>query len=272
MVIDFKTILDPFKITTIIGQIDKTYSEILVADQLQLIEAGFEGDMTIGLDLFKEPTFPDGDFWKGTFGCTDSEVMPNNFMMGLKLLRKAFDAGMVSVYDSEKYAKVGKDIFNVNLQYSPTYHFVSPKNFKVRICLDWGYDALASIIGAEAITGAVPVYSDLDFYEFISENKPEGTILGNNGKVEIIDTVQSLVEWPNVSNIDELFAMAKQIMPKYIDNSVNNSKGKNYKGIGLMTVELVTVYALDTVVFMGLPISTGTIFLYKVCKKLLGAK
>ncbi|MDY0257300.1 hypothetical protein [Gudongella oleilytica] len=273
--IDLKTMIDPYKMFHIVEGLDKTYSEILIADQLQLLEIGLVGDLTLGLDILGEPTFPNGHFWEEIFGCKNDDIQPQNFMLALKMLRIAYNEGAVSVYDSIKYSEIGNQIIKLNEPIIPYYIEKSPIGMNVRILPDWGYDALSSIVGVEAVFGATPYISDESFYELISQNKPSGTILGTNGVIELEEYKQYDFRIPKFDDLDEFYKYARQHKTESnnVIGIIDRFKRDNstIKEISINTIKFVGPMIIDAA-FGGIPVASSTVFIYDSAKKILSVK
>lgn len=275
VVIDLKTMLDPNKMFHVIRGIDKTYSEILIADQLIFLEMGLVGDFSIGLNILEEPTFPNGTFWESIFGCKDYDIQPQNFMIGLKMLRMAYNEGAVSTYDSEKYSKIGNQIISINEPILPYYIETSPIGMRVRVVPDWGYDALSSIVGVEAVLGATPYISDDSFYDLISENKPSGTILGKNGIIEVEEHRQYDFKIPKFDNLDEFYKFARENKIESHDNIGIMSRVRmddnTLKDISINALKFIGPMFIDAA-FGGMPVGSSGVFIYESAKKILSVK
>src|SRR4051812_39525573 len=127
--IDLPVVLDPYKLSLILGGLDVFYSEILVSDSLQFIEVWSRQMQPITFSTFKE----DVKSWQNFFGFDPNVIDKNNFIAGLSLLHHAHKKGMVTVFDSEKYVADGQQLLNTDKYFNQLYSVEHPNKLIVNV-------------------------------------------------------------------------------------------------------------------------------------------
>lgn len=273
IVIDLPIILDPHKLLILLAGLDRTHEEILVPDILQFIEMCGPPDgglflppMTI--HVFKEELDEQLD---GFFGFDTRKITQDNFCAGIRLLRYAKDHGMISLYDSERYTKIGQEILQTDKFYPPFYRHKIPSGKIVNINPDAPF-ALESLIGVEEEFGAVPIFGDLDFLEYVNNKRPNGKIRNNEGNITVDSQTKILLDCPKVVTFDELvwFVKNREIFNAVSDKlTFGNDWHLTTRDIGFMGLKFGGTIAADLTLFGGAPVTSGGLFTYELLSRVL---
>jgi hypothetical protein len=155
--VDLPIVFDPHKLLILLAGIDRTHSEILLPDCLQFIEMlGSKEDgiflPPLTLHVFVEPLDERLD---GFFGFDTRKVTQDNFCAGIRLLRYAYDKGMITLFDSERLCKVGQAVLKTDKIYPEFYRQPLPSGKSVTLIPDLPF-SLEALIGIEEEEGVIP--------------------------------------------------------------------------------------------------------------------
>lgn len=270
VVIDLETILDPHKLLHVIGSIDTVYSEILVPDSYRFIEMWNENRHPLTLHLFDDPTIQECTL-DTQFGFSANCVERTNFIAGLKILRLAYDAGMVTLFPIKEYSKIGKEILKTDRGYGDWYQKVTPVD-RVNINADLVGVTLEGLIGAHFKLDAAPIIGDESFLLYYANNKPDGQLFNHKGKIHIEEDLNALLHSPMFSNVKEAFEYSKNFKltsdcNKFL-TQVEISRTRESEII-VTGLEFSTTVLADTYLFSGIPVTTATVALYKIGKRIV---
>jgi hypothetical protein len=272
--IDLPLILDPYKMATVISEIDIHYSEIIVPESLRFIEfwGGNSGiRLTNTLELFEDNKFIDSDEIEKFFKLRTDVATQQNFVAGLKLFRMAYNEGIVSRGATEPYWIKGKKALNVHGYYFDSQSYDFPGG-SVYINPDQAGYQMEAIIGIATERDAIPILGDTRFIEWICKKEPPACLFGEEGNLVVDPEIEGLLKLPEPLNIADLYFFArnqqkyKMIREKLVDRSGIK------RSMMLSTLEFGTTNFIDHASFGGLPVVGSIVQGLKLVKNWLSLK
>jgi hypothetical protein len=260
--IDLPLILEPYKLSLVLSGLDVFYSEIIVPDSVQFVEVWNKQMMPITLHTFKD----DLKEYQRPFGLDDKKIEPDNFIAGLSLLQKAYQKGMISLFQTDKFVADGQDFLHTDKYFNQFYNVLGDKyviNTDMPITLE-------GMLGYELNTGTKAIFGDDLFAKYLNglriyEDLQTADLLEKDKNLEFF------LKSPQSSSVDELieFVLNKHF---YEQSALKIFSSKSLlernKDIALNTLEFSSTLMLDTMAFNGLPISSGVAFAYKIGKRI----
>lgn len=274
--IDLPIILDPHKLLMVLGGLGSAYDEILAPDGVRFIEAwGIKsGQMQLPpmtLRLLEE-TYDDR--FDSFFGFSSDRIVPENFCAGIRLFQYALKQDMVSLFESSRLTEVGREALGGSGYFPPFYRQGLPSGLSVNINPDAPH-TLESLIGLEEEQGVAPLFGDLDFLKVVQERRPQGSLHGNSGVLEVHDDTQELLSCPQALDFEELiwYVQNREHFNK-ISTVLRTAVERRHTGrdMGVIGLKFGGTTALDNIAFGGVPLSSGAVFLYDMYSRYLRAR
>ncbi len=269
--IDLPIILDPCKLALVLARLDKDFDEIFVPEAFQFIEIW--GSKAIPLPPVTLHTFKEEHQADKFLGLEADLIVKDNFYAGISLLHKAHKKGMVTLFESDKYAKTGLELLGSDKHYLDLYRVPFSGEY-LNANTDMPGIVLESLIGLQFQKDITPLYGDLDFTKFV---KSLQTSEYNPKVVRDMEDPQTenLLKFPQgLRTADFLRYLDQKDFIEDISGRIEivRSDTSKFKDVAMNALEFGSTLTTDILAFGGLPVSSGILFGYKVTKRLLNKK
>lgn len=268
--IDMNVIIDPYKLLSVIKEIDHKYSEIFIPLPLSFIEIWNNQLRPFTFRLFEDKSIMETDL-ESFFGFTDG-ITTNNFIAGIKLLIMAYQKGMVRILDLKRslyYEEIGKDILGIKGNFNNIERVKMKENSYLFINPDMPVSEM--LFGMKTDNIEV-IYGGSDFVKYWNDTKVEDIVdlMPTNFNVNIDKRLQTLLYDNKLDNLSDVFeyATTKNILRKYdieFKNSIDDYSKK--KDLAIITLEYLASTLIDEV--SQVPIASTALFAYQFLRKII---
>lgn len=270
--IDMEIIINPYKLLSVINCIDKIYSEIVMPLPLTFIEIWHPKWRSFTFKPFLDDSIMEVDL-EDFFGYTDG-ITSNNFIAGIKLLRMAYDKGMIQVLDypnSMKYEKNGKELLNISGNFNNIQKLQTGTGYNLYICPDLPVSEMLYGMQNDNIN---VLYGNDEFINYwhtkLNYTTTNMELPKTSFYTSIDGTLQTLLYTNKIHDLSEAFAYvsSKNNFEKLdieLRNTINDYQKK--KELFFLTLEFATTTIADTLI--GIPLTTSSLFTYRFCKKII---